>query len=98
MYVLTLEIFYFLRNRYGDELTWAALWLYTVTGEGQYLANAQRKFNEFQLFKHETEFSWDRKGAGVQLLLSRITGKRHYIKPLLEFCDYVLPGICYSVH
>lgn len=81
---------YYPSSGYEDELAWAALWLYIATGEEQYLANAKTKYFKFSLFKQETEFSWDRKGVGVQLLLAKYTNSRTYFNPVVKFCDSVM--------
>ncbi|XP_050227625.1 endoglucanase 24-like [Mercurialis annua] len=58
---------------YGDELLWAAAWLYHATADESYL-NYATKMNgqEFGNWGNPTWFSWDDKHAGVQVLLSRI--------------------------
>ncbi|XP_040937980.1 endoglucanase 24-like [Gossypium hirsutum] len=58
---------------YGDELLWAASWLYHATRDDSYLRyvtelNGQR----FANMEITTWFSWDDKLAGTQVLLSRI--------------------------
>lgn len=50
---------------YGDELCWAALWLYRATGDQYYLAKAKDHWVEFELYIMPREFSWDYKTAGV---------------------------------
>lgn len=49
---------------YGDELCWAALWLYRATGDAAYLDKAKNHWNEFGLNGIPGEFSWDNKNAG----------------------------------
>ncbi|CAI5482386.1 unnamed protein product [Closterium sp. Yama58-4] len=54
-----------------DELLWAAAWLYRATGDEAYLQYIQR--NDAQLggsTQQLSEFSWDNKYAGAQLLLT----------------------------
>ncbi|XVF59759.1 hypothetical protein PTKIN_Ptkin07bG0301700 [Pterospermum kingtungense] len=55
---------------YGDELLWAASWLYHATRDESYL----RYVTNVQGFDNweSTWFSWDDKLAGTQVLLSRI--------------------------
>ncbi|KAF4348839.1 hypothetical protein CsatB_019963 [Cannabis sativa] len=65
---------YYNSTGYGDELLWAASWLFHATGDHSYLDyvtgdNGQ----EFANFGSPTWFSWDNKLAGVQVLLSRIS-------------------------
>ncbi|XP_039249825.2 uncharacterized protein LOC120327569 isoform X1 [Styela clava] len=76
---------------YNDELVWAAMWLYIATNDEVYLANVKTKYFIYNLFNQQTEFSWDQKAVGVQLLLAKYTKKRTYVKPLLAFCDSVMP-------
>lgn len=59
---------------YGDELLWAASWLYHATGNKKYFDYATGKNGkEFAKFGSPTWFSWDNKHAGTQVLLSRIS-------------------------
>ena len=51
-----------------DELLWAATWLYKATGEDNYLNFVST--NE-GLSQGVSEFSWDNKFAGVQILLAK---------------------------
>ncbi|KAJ0040829.1 hypothetical protein Pint_27541 [Pistacia integerrima] len=64
---------YYNSTGYGDELLWAAGWLYYATGDHAYL-NYVTELNglEFANWGSPTWFSWDDKHAGVQILLSRI--------------------------
>ncbi|CAN7130379.1 unnamed protein product [Brassica rapa subsp. narinosa] len=57
---------------YGDELLWAASWLYHATEEKTYLDYVTKHGNEFARFGNPTWFSWDDKLAGTQVLLSRL--------------------------
>lgn len=58
---------------YGDELLWAASWLYHATGDKKYMDYAVKNGKEFAKFGSPTWFSWDNKLAGTQVLLSRIS-------------------------
>ncbi|XP_062111298.1 endoglucanase 10-like [Humulus lupulus] len=65
---------YYNSTGYGDELLWAASWLFHATGDHSYLDyvtgdNGQK----FANFGSPTWFSWDNKLAGTQVLLSRIS-------------------------
>ncbi|XP_044469618.1 endoglucanase 2-like isoform X2 [Mangifera indica] len=64
---------YYNSTGYGDELLWAASWLYYATGDNSYL-NYVTELNgqEFANWGTPTWFSWDDKLPGVQILLSRI--------------------------
>ncbi|PIN08929.1 Cellulase [Handroanthus impetiginosus] len=59
---------------YGDELLWAASWLYHATGERSYFEYVTGKNGEdFANWGSPTWFSWDNKLAGTQVLLSRVS-------------------------
>ncbi|KAL0351776.1 UNVERIFIED_CONTAM: Endoglucanase 10 [Sesamum calycinum] len=59
---------------YGDELLWAAGWLYHATGEKSYFEYATGKTAEaYGNWGNPTWFSWDNKLAGAQVLLSRVS-------------------------
>uniref|UniRef100_A0ACD5V9Z4 Uncharacterized protein n=1 Tax=Avena sativa TaxID=4498 RepID=A0ACD5V9Z4_AVESA len=58
---------------YHDELLWAALWLHRATGRAAYLDYVVDNAHEFGGTGWAiTEFSWDVKYAGVQLLATRL--------------------------
>ncbi|CAM0913407.1 unnamed protein product [Alopecurus aequalis] len=58
---------------YHDELLWAALWLHRATGRAGYLDYVVDNAHEFGGTGWAiTEFSWDVKYAGVQLLATRL--------------------------
>ncbi|EPS64495.1 hypothetical protein M569_10284, partial [Genlisea aurea] len=58
---------------YGDELLWAATWLYHATKDQSYYQYVMGKNGEeFANWGSPTWFSWDNKLAGVQVLVSRI--------------------------
>ena len=53
---------------YGDELLWAAAWLYHATGNKEYLDYVTgENGDEFAQFGKPTWFSWDNKLAGTQV-------------------------------
>lgn len=61
---------------YKDELLWAALWLYKATGKGDYLNYVIKNAHSFGgVGWAVTEFSWDIKYAGVQLIASMVINK-----------------------
>ncbi|KAL3840234.1 hypothetical protein ACJIZ3_024825 [Penstemon smallii] len=65
---------YYNSTGYGDELLWAASWLYHATGEKSYFDYAVGENGEkFGNFGSPTWFSWDNKLAGTQVLLSRVS-------------------------
>ncbi|KAL3634245.1 hypothetical protein CASFOL_021299 [Castilleja foliolosa] len=65
---------YYNSTGYGDELLWAATWLYHATGERSYFEYVTGKNgDDFADFGSPTWFSWDNKLAGTQVLLSRVS-------------------------
>ena len=78
---------------YGDELTWAAAWLHRATGDSAYLTAAEQHFQEFgALSQRASEFSWDGKHVGAQLLLYEATGDAKYGQLVSQFCDWLDSG------
>uniref|UniRef100_A0A1J3J794 Endoglucanase n=1 Tax=Noccaea caerulescens TaxID=107243 RepID=A0A1J3J794_NOCCA len=63
---------YYNSTGYGDELLWAASWLYHATEDKTYLDYVSKNGKEFASFGNPTWFSWDNKLAGTQVLLSRL--------------------------
>ncbi|XP_078495799.1 uncharacterized protein LOC100176349 [Ciona intestinalis] len=78
---------------YKDELAWAALWLYKLTRLPSYLNDAKRIVNQRtnSLLELVTEFSWNVKTAGVQLLLTEMTNIRKFKTSFKWFCTYSQP-------
>lgn len=64
---------YYNSTGYGDELLWAASWLYHATGDQAYLKYTVQNGNAFANWGSPTWFSWDNKLAGTQVLLSRVS-------------------------
>uniref|UniRef100_A0A803MV15 Endoglucanase n=1 Tax=Chenopodium quinoa TaxID=63459 RepID=A0A803MV15_CHEQI len=63
---------YYNSTGYGDELLWAASWLYHATKDNTYLEYVNDNGKEFADYGSPTWFSWDNKLAGTQVLLSRV--------------------------
>ncbi|WOL19128.1 endoglucanase 24-like [Canna indica] len=64
---------YYNSTAFGDELLWAAGWLYHATGDQTYLSYVTvQNGDSFADFGRPTWFSWDDKRAGTQVLLSRV--------------------------
>ncbi|CAG2180693.1 unnamed protein product, partial [Oppiella nova] len=84
--------FYKSWSGFGDELAWAATWLLRATNDTQYKAEVDKHFNEFgkQLMGQPTQFGWDDKTAGVQVLLAEVTGDEKYKTLAKTFCDWVV--------
>ncbi|XP_014214612.1 uncharacterized protein LOC106643815 [Copidosoma floridanum] len=75
-------------TEYGDELAWAALWLYKATNDTNYLELAVDHYRHFRLGSRPNEFYYNNKVAGVQVLLAQLTGQSEYQKAARGFCDY----------
>lgn len=52
---------------YGDELTWAAIWMYKATKENKYIEQAENFYNSYRLKERPNEFFYNKKVAGVQV-------------------------------
>ncbi|XP_024536388.1 endoglucanase 6 [Selaginella moellendorffii] len=79
--------FYSSRSGYADELLWAAIWLHRATGEQKYLDYVAKNAAVLGGTGWSiTEFSWDIKYAGVQVLASKVLldGKAGSYKSVLE--------------
>lgn len=81
---------YYESTDYGDELTWAAAWLYKATNETVYLDEAEHHYMKFRLKERPNEFFYNKKVAGVQVLLAQITQKPEYIEAAQSFCDFTV--------
>nr|GMC52227.1 endoglucanase 2-like [Ipomoea batatas] len=65
---------YYNSTGYGDELLWAATWLYHATGDEMYYDFATGDdADEFVQWGSPTWFSWDDKFPGAQVLMSRVS-------------------------
>lgn len=67
---------------YGDELTWAAAWLYKATDDPLFLDEAEHHYMKFRLKERPNEFFYNKKVAGVQVCGQRVpslctTAMRH---------------------
>jgi len=63
---------------YGDELGWSAAWLYRATNEQKFRDDVDRHWNEFGLGSQPTQFSWDDKKAGLQVLMPNLPGTQNF--------------------
>jgi hypothetical protein len=78
--------FYASVSGYCDELLWAALWLHRATARDEYLRYAVDNADGFGgVGWAMTEFSWDVKYAGVQVLAAKVRSSdpRHLITQYL---------------
>ncbi|KAL5778184.1 hypothetical protein ACOSP7_011110 [Xanthoceras sorbifolium] len=65
---------YYNSTGYGDELLWAASWLYHATQDKSYFQYVTGENGKaFANWGSPTWFSWDNKLAGTQVLLSRLS-------------------------
>ncbi|KAL2321967.1 hypothetical protein Fmac_026346 [Flemingia macrophylla] len=65
---------YYNSTGYGDELLWAASWLYHATGDDSYLEFVTDQDGEdYAQWGSPTWFSWDNKLVGTQVLLARLS-------------------------
>ena len=74
---------------YGDELSWAAAWLYRATGSSKHLNKAKALYTEFGFQNSVTEFSWDNKKAGTKILMAKLTNGDVYKSDARRFYDFV---------
>lgn len=59
--------FAFRSTGYGDELTWAAVWMYKATKDNKYIEQAENFYNSYRLKERPNEFFYNKKVAGVQV-------------------------------
>ena len=73
MSVGVVKSYYASVSGYMDELLWAATWLYKATDKEEYLDYVINNANHFGGIGWSiTEFSWDVKYAGLQLIASQV--------------------------
>ncbi|XP_046461930.1 endoglucanase 12-like isoform X2 [Daphnia pulex] len=72
---------------FGDELAWSAAWLYRATNNVTYLNDAKAFYTQYGLSNNPSEFSWDSKTAGVQVLMAKLTNDPLYKTATKTFCD-----------
>jgi len=75
---------------YGDELAWAAIWLYKATNEQAYLTKALDLYNEFGLDYQSNSLGWDNKVFGVQVLLAEATLDTAITQRVQDTVNYLL--------
>jgi len=81
--------FYNSWSGYNDELVWGAAWLYKATGEESYLSKAEKLYQDFDMGGTPSEFGWDDKKAGVQILMYELTGDSKYKTAVDNFLNYI---------
>ncbi|XP_046610202.1 endoglucanase E-4-like [Neodiprion virginianus] len=73
---------------YGDELAWAAAWLFRATNESKYLEDAEHHYQHFHLKERPNEFYYNKKVAGVQVIMAQLTEQQEYQNAARAFCDF----------
>lgn len=85
---------FYCSSGYNDELLWAAAWLYQASNDTKFL----KYVVDNSTLSHEvSEFSWDNKHAGTQILLTKLylageTSLEPYAKHAAAFVCHVLPA------
>ena len=80
---------FYMATSFGDDLAWAATWLYTATKDDTYIADAEKfivlgnTMNEDKL-KDKWTMCWDDMYVPAALRLSQLTGKQIY-KDAVQF-------------
>ncbi|GKX67105.1 glycoside hydrolase family 9 protein [Inconstantimicrobium mannanitabidum] len=76
---------YYKSNSYGDDLAWAAIWLYIAESNNQYLMDAKQfiMLNSISLNDNWT-MCWDSMKLPAVLKLSDVTGEKQY-KDAMDF-------------
>lgn len=82
--------FYRSWSGYGDELTWAALWLARATGEDEYMTKAKAHWDEFDMGEIGEQFSWDDKKLGAYALFTLLDESPEYQEHLQAFLDHIM--------
>lgn len=59
--------YFFRSSGYGDELTWAAIWMHKATDSKKYLEQAEGFYSTFRLKERPNEFFYNKKVAGLQV-------------------------------
>ncbi|XP_064097985.1 endoglucanase E-4-like [Macrobrachium nipponense] len=94
--------FYKSFSGYGDELCWAALWLFRATGDNSYLQKARGHWDEFGLQYGGPGFGWDDKKGGVYALYTMLDSDAlfrdtfaGYLKNMRENVPFTPGGMIY---
>lgn len=90
--------FYNSWSGYQDELAWAAIWLYRVTGNAAYLAKAKLQYNAISgggagNHPYQWGLSWDDKSYGCYILLAILDGGASYRADAERWLDYWSVGV-----
>lgn len=58
---------YYESTDYGDELAWAAIWLFKATRDTKYFDDAVHHYQHFHLKERPNAFFYNKKVAGIQV-------------------------------
>ncbi|XP_006822505.1 endoglucanase E-4-like [Saccoglossus kowalevskii] len=83
---------YYVSTSFGDELMWAAAWLYRATEEEEYLTESEAYYVEYNGRAKAYAFSWGDKRPGAQVLLYQLTNKTQYSENAKNYLNTWLPG------
>ena len=64
--------------------------LYKATGETAYLTKAEQYFQNYGLNYRASQFDWDNKLAGVQVLMADITKDAKYLDYTKQFINWAM--------
>ncbi|XP_077990543.1 endoglucanase G-like [Glandiceps talaboti] len=76
---------------FGDELTWAAAWLYRATNDEEKLEDAEKFYEMYISGKNSQAFGWNNKKPGVYVLMYALTNDTTYKDNFVRFMDRWLP-------
>lgn len=83
--------FYNSWSGFYDELTWAAMWLYTATGEDGWLSKA-KQYEKQCGGNYKWTMCWDDKYTGAVCLLANATGEQTYKDKIEKNLDWWTTG------
>nr|XP_006817124.1 PREDICTED: endoglucanase 19-like [Saccoglossus kowalevskii] len=82
---------YYHSDKYGDELAWAAAWLYRATSTNAWKNKAAQLWNKYACNGIPYSFGWSTKNVGVSLLMFELTGEKEYAKRVKPYVNAWLP-------
>lgn len=71
---------YYKSTGYGDELAWAAIWIYMANNDVTYLDKATSFYQTFNLNYIPNQFSYDEKVPGVQVKFTILYNIIQYLR------------------
>ncbi|KAJ3075309.1 hypothetical protein HK102_005637, partial [Quaeritorhiza haematococci] len=87
-------------NSFGDDLVWAALWMYRLTDDIRYFDEATKFLDEFNLRNIGVAFNWDSKAPGCYVLGAPLALKArgaagaYWMTQAEQWLDAVEEGAC----